>query len=90
MPGGGKLTLRARNAGRYVALEVIDTGTGIPHEQQEKIFELFFSTKHGSGFGLWSARRHVLKNRGELEVSSEPGQGTTFTVLLPRDEVKNV
>jgi GAF domain-containing protein/anti-sigma regulatory factor (Ser/Thr protein kinase) len=90
MPGGGELTLRARNAGRYVALEVIDTGTGIPHEQQEKIFDLFFSTKHSSGFGLWSARRHVLKNRGELEVSSEPGQGTTFTVLLPRDEEKNV
>ncbi len=90
MPEGGKLTLRARNAGRHVALEVIDTGIGIPREQQEKIFELFFSTKHGSGFGLWSARRHVLKNRGELELSSEPGQGTTFSALLPKVEEKTV
>jgi GAF domain-containing protein len=88
MPEGGKLTLGARNAGRYVALEVIDTGIGIPREQQEKIFELFFSTKHGSGFGLWSARRHVLKNRGLLELTSEPGRGTTFTALLPKVEEK--
>jgi GAF domain-containing protein len=84
MPDGGRITLRARNAGRYVALEVRDTGAGIPPEKQSKIFDLFFSTKGSSGFGLWSARRHILKNRGEIKVESKPDQGTTFILLLPR------
>jgi len=84
MPDGGKITLRARNTGRYVALEVADTGVGIPLEKQSKIFDLFFSTKGSSGFGLWSARRNILKNRGEIKVESKPDQGTTFILLLPR------
>ena len=84
MPKGGQITLRARNVGRYVALEVADTGVGIPPEKQSKIFDLFFSTKGSSGFGLWSARRIILKNRGEIKVESRPDQGTTFTLLLPR------
>jgi signal transduction histidine kinase len=84
MPDGGKITLRARNAGRYVALEVVDTGIGISPEKQSKIFDLFFSTKGSSGFGLWSARRNILKNRGEIKVESNPGRGTTFILFLPR------
>jgi signal transduction histidine kinase len=84
MPDGGKITLRARNGGRYVALEVTDTGVGIPPEKQSKIFDLFFSTKGSSGFGLWSARRNILKNHGGLKVESKPDQGTTFILLLPR------
>lgn len=84
MPDGGKITLRAQNVGRYVALEVRDTGVGIPPEKQPKIFDLFFSTKGSSGFGLWSARRNILKNRGEIKVESKLGQGTTFLLLLPR------
>ena len=84
MPDGGKITLRARNAGRYVALEVADTGVGIPPEKQSKIFDLFFSTKGSSGFGLWSARRNILKNRGEIKVESKPDQDTIFILLLPR------
>ena len=84
MPNGGKITLRARNAGRYLALEVIDTGIGIPPEKQSKIFDLFFSTKGSSGFGLWSARRNILKNRGEIKVESKQNQGTTFILHLPR------
>lgn len=84
MPKGGTLTLRARNAGRSVALHVIDTGVGIPPEKLSKIFDLFFSTKHSSGFGLWSARHNALKNHGDLKVESKVGRGTTFTLLLPR------
>jgi GAF domain-containing protein len=84
MSNSGKITLRARNAGRYVALEVTDTGVGIPPEKQSKIFDLFFSTKGSSGFGLWSARRNVLKNHGQIKVESKPSQGTTFILLLPR------
>ncbi len=82
-PEGGKITLRARNAGRAVALEVADTGVGISQEKQPQIFDLFFSTKGSSGFGLWSARRIALKNQGDLKVESMLGQGTTFTLLLP-------
>jgi GAF domain-containing protein len=84
MPDGGKITLRAHNAGRYVALEVTDIGVGIPPEKQSKIFDLFFSTKGSSGFGLWSARRNILKNHGEIKVESKADQGTTFILLLPR------
>ena len=86
MPEGGKITLKARNAGRFVALDVIDTGTGIPQQSLAKIFNLFYSTKGSSGFGLWSARTNALRNHGDLTVKSQEGQGTTFTLLLPRVE----
>jgi GAF domain-containing protein len=86
MPEGGTLTLRACNAGRYVTFEVEDTGIGIPFEKQSRIFDLFYSTKGSSGFGLWSARRNALANGGDLKVKSQPGQGATFTLLLPRAE----
>jgi GAF domain-containing protein len=84
---GGTITLRAYNEGRYVALQVSDTGTGIAPEDLPKIFELFFSKKKaggGTGFGLWSARHNARKNRGDLRVESQVNQGTTFTLLLPR------
>jgi len=84
MPEGGKITLRARNSGLLVALEVTDTGVGIRQQDLGKIFGLFFSTKGSSGFGLWSARCNALRNHGDLEVKSEIGQGTTFTLFLPR------
>ncbi len=87
MPDGGTITLRGRNAGRYVAMEVSDTGVGIPQEKLPQVFDLFFSTKGSSGFGLWSARRNALRNHGELKVESEPGEGTTFTLFLPRIDV---
>lgn len=86
MPEGGKITLRAHNNGNFVALEVTDTGIGIPQQNLSKIFDLFYSTKRSSGFGLWSARRNALKNHGDLTVKSEVGQCTTFTLLLPRVE----
>lgn len=86
MAYGGKITLKAHNAGRFVALEVIDTGVGIPEENTSKIFDLFYSTKGSSGFGLWSARTNALRNQGELTVTSQEGRGTTFTLLLPRAE----
>lgn len=84
MPDGGRITIKARNVGRLVALEVVDTGFGIPPERQPYIFNLFFSTKGSSGFGLWSARRNALANGGELTVRSQPGQGTVFRLRLPR------
>ncbi len=87
---GGTIMLKAYNAGRSVALQVADTGVGIPPARLNKVFDLFFSTKGSSGFGLWSARRNALKNHGDLKVESKLGEGTTFTLLLPRSDVKTV
>lgn len=89
MPEGGAIILQAHNDGRSVAIEVSDSGVGIPPQKLSKIFDLFYSSKGGFGFGLWSARRNALKNKGELKVTSELAKGTTFTLILPRiDEVK--
>jgi signal transduction histidine kinase len=72
MPEGGRITLRAHNSGRSVALEVADTGLGIPQQSLSKIFDLFYSTKGSSGFGLWSARTNALRNHGDLTVKAQP------------------
>jgi signal transduction histidine kinase len=59
----------------------------MPPAVQEKIFEPFFSTKEeGTGLGLSIARRIVGEHRGELQVESMEGQGTTFTILLPMEQ----
>ena len=84
MPNGGILALRTRAVGSMVMLEVSDTGMGISEHDQKKIFDLFFSTKRSSGFGLWSAKRYALENHGDLTVASAPGSGSTFTLTLPR------
>jgi signal transduction histidine kinase len=88
MPDGGSIKLSARNEGndgRFVAFRVEDTGIGIPEQRIPKIFDLLFSTKNSSGFGLWSARRNALRNHGDISVEkSSRGQGTTFKLLLPR------
>lgn len=86
MPDGGTLRLKASNAERFVHIEVSDTGMGIPLEQQPRIFALFYSTKGSFGFGLWSARRYVLANGGDISFRSEPGSGTTFSIKLPRGD----
>jgi PAS domain S-box-containing protein len=73
--------------GEFVSLLVSDTGTGIPPEVRAKIFEPFFTTKgegRGTGIGLSTVMRIVKSHGGFLHVESEPGQGTTFEVFLPR------
>ena len=84
MPQGGPITLRARNAGMFVEIQVEDRGVGIAPAHVAQIFALFYSTKGRSGFGLWSARRNALANGGDLQVESHVGQGTIFTFSLPR------
>ena len=74
--------------GLFVALQVNDTGTGISAEIRDRIFDPFFSTKtpdKGTGLGLSTVMGIIKGHDGFLEVSSAPGQGTTFTAFLPAD-----
>jgi signal transduction histidine kinase len=86
MPNGGTLRLVCTSApGQRVEIRVEDTGVGIPPENLEKIFDLYFTTKdHGTGIGLSMVYRIIQMHDGELEVQSIPGRGTTFRILLPR------
>jgi two-component system cell cycle sensor histidine kinase/response regulator CckA len=86
MPKGGSLTLRTARMGDEIALDVVDTGTGIPLEHQPHIFEPFFTTKeHGKGTGLGLATCYgiVRQAGGRIEVITAPDVGTTFRVILP-------
>jgi len=102
MPDGGKISLRTRNvtsaecalfrqptltAADYVAIEVEDTGTGIPADVMDKIFEPFFTTKEvgkGTGLGLSMVYGIVKQTGGWVFCESEPGRGTLFRIFLPR------
>ena len=85
MPAGGVLTLRGgRDSEETVRLEVADTGEGISPANMKKLFQPLFTTKpKGIGLGLVVCRNLAEANGGRIEVSSEPGLGTTFTVTLP-------
>jgi len=102
MPDGGKLSVRTANvtaeeatqlaykgmpAAEYVRIDVSDTGTGIPADIVDKIFEPFFSTKEvgkGTGLGLSTVYGIVKQTGGFIYVDSEPGKGTSFRIFLPR------
>ena len=101
MPRGGTISISAANAditdhdakvhggargGRYVVLEVSDTGEGMSKEIIDRIFDPFFTTKEvgkGTGLGLSTAQGIVSAHGGILSVMSEPGEGSTFTIHLP-------
>ncbi len=84
---GGQVKIKANRKDRFVFHEVQDTGIGIPHNQQEKIFEEFYqieSGKHGgTGLGLAITKRLVEEQGGKIWVVSERGKGATFYFTLP-------
>lgn len=81
---GGLLEVRGWQEGRQVRLSIRDTGPGIPEEIRERLFEPFVTTKrNGSGLGLWSCYGIISDHGGTIEVESQAGQGTTFTIALP-------
>jgi len=100
MPNGGEITVRtrnlpARNTGAFaereplrVALSVIDTGSGMDSDTLAHIFEPFFTTKpvgKGTGLGLSMASAIIDQAGGQLVAESEPGRGTTMSIILPRN-----
>ena len=84
MPEGGELRFEASASKDTAELRISDTGEGIPPELRDKIFRLYFSTKkEGSGIGLAMTFRIVQIHDGTIDVTSEPGKGTTFAIRLP-------
>jgi signal transduction histidine kinase/HAMP domain-containing protein len=85
MPHGGTVTLRTAHDGRESArVEIADEGVGIPPEDLDKVFKLYYTTKpDGSGIGLSVVYRIVQLHDGTIDVQSQPGRGTVVTVRLP-------
>jgi two-component system NtrC family sensor kinase len=86
MSDGGELTFRAFTKGARVVIEVADTGAGIPQKNMPKIFEPFFTTKEvgkGTGLGLSVCYGIVSEHGGRINVRSNVGKGTTFSIFLP-------
>jgi signal transduction histidine kinase len=80
-----RLDLVVRGHGEEARVVVSDTGAGIPPETLAKIFDPFFTTKNeGTGLGLSLSYAIVKDHSGEIKVASEPGRGTTFTLIFPR------
>jgi signal transduction histidine kinase len=87
MPNGGSVTVSTRASANEVTVAFVDTGTGIPPEHLERIFEPFFTTKPemvGTGLGLPVSIGIVRQHGGTIDVDSTPGQGSTFTIRIPR------
>jgi PAS domain S-box-containing protein len=102
MPDGGKLSISTSfrdldekqcqvmgadlSPGKFIEIEIEDTGTGIPHENLRKIFEPFYTTKEqgrGTGLGLAAVLGTIEQHKGSIQVYSEIGVGTCFHILLP-------
>jgi len=85
---GGRITLIVEDRGDSAAVKIQDTGTGIPRENLDKIFEPFFSTKkpgEGTGLGLYVSRGIVEKLGGQIQVESQLGRGSVFSIRLPKE-----
>jgi two-component system sensor histidine kinase FlrB len=81
--------VEAKMSGEVVAIGVVDDGEGIPAEVQDRVFDPFYTSKEtGTGLGLYISRRLTEAQGGELGVASDPGVGSTFTILIPYENRK--
>ena len=87
MPGGGLLKIVLRETDTAVSVSFVDSGPGIPAGEISHLFEAYHTTRpDGTGLGLMIVQRIVRDHGGQIEVHSEPRRGTTFTVILPRED----
>ncbi len=87
MENGGELMIRT-TAGdkKYIQIDITDTGPGIPRNNIDKVFQVYFSTKKtGTGLGLPTAKRIIEEHKGTISLHSEEGKGTNFSIKLPVD-----
>jgi PAS domain S-box-containing protein len=91
MPEGGRLSISINRNVDRLHLLFADSGTGMPEDVRQKIFDPFFSTKgaHGTGLGLSVSYSIIERHEGSISVASELGRGTVFTIDLPAAEVKS-
>jgi signal transduction histidine kinase len=86
MPKGGRLSLRTRGNKDNICVDVSDTGAGLTAEECNRMFTPYYTSKeHGTGLGLAIVQSVVSDHGGTIRVHSEPGQGTTFVIELPRN-----
>jgi len=91
MPQGGTLTLRTRQAGGNVVIEVADSGSGLTKEECERLFTPYYTSKqHGTGLGLAIVQSVVTDHKGRVAVESAPGKGSTFRIELPMSSESRV
>lgn len=94
-----QLTVRTRHDDRYIFIEVVDTGCGIPEDVQDKVFDVFFTTKptstekrgnepYGTGLGLSTANYFMHQYGGTIEIASKMGEGTAVTIQVPHAKKK--
>lgn len=99
MPDGGTINIKASNLelldtnaynltpGKYILIQVSDTGFGIPPENKRKVFDPYFTTKKmGSGLGLSIVYSVIKRHNGSVDLKSKPGEGTAFYIYLPASE----
>jgi len=88
---GGKVEISTSLEGGWIKISVRDDGTGIPTEQQSKLFQPYFTTKEtGTGLGLFVCRNIMDQNQGKIELTHSDSDGTTFTVFLTSDEISKL
>ena len=88
-PAGGEIFVSLKDEGANLRLDVKDTGKGISQDEADKIFERFFQAKgaaSGTGIGLALVKSFVELHHGEARVESEPGKGSDFIVVIPREQ----
>ena len=84
MPDGGILSIAVNRSDEMLRLEIADTGHGISEDEAKKIFEPFYTTKEqGLGLGMPYAKKIIDQHGGTMSLSSQPGKGTTISIILP-------